>query len=116
MKGGGLMQLIAYGAQDVYLDYNSDNDLENNNELANRFNNLQTKINWYKFERPIKPTDRNNECPITLEKINLNDSYCLCLECNYNFDAKELKIALQTHNECPMCLSEWKSTIEYINK
>jgi hypothetical protein len=112
------MQLIAYGAQDAYItnDFNQ-YDFEYDNEFGNELNILQIKTkNWHKYERPIKSTDKNNECPITLEKINLNDTYCMCLECNYIFDAKELKIALLAHNECPMCLSEWKSTIEYVNK
>lgn len=124
MVGGGLMQLIAYGAQDIYLtsnysdnysDYDSDYDSDDN--LHQNMNNLQIDTkNWYQFDRPIKATDKNNECPITLEKIGPNESYCICAECNYIFNAEELKKALKTHNECPMCLSEWKSTIEYVNK
>jgi hypothetical protein len=123
MAGGGLLQLVAYGAQDVYFsdsDFNQ-SDFEYDNEFTNQLNNLNNRFNslnieWHKFERPIKSTDKNNECPITLEKINLNDTYCMCLDCNYIFNANGLKIALQTHNECPMCLSEWKSPIEYVNK
>ena len=99
---GGFMQLLTYGCQDLCL---TDNDFY-----------YYFEGNWCTFERSILPSDINNVCPITLEKINLNDTYCMCLECNYIFDAKELKIAIQTQHECPMCLSEWKLLIEYINK
>lgn len=120
---GGLMQLLAYGAQDVYLgatlnydtNFNSDSDYDYNfNNM--HLNNLTNTYNWYQFNRPIKKTDRNTECPITLEEINKGDTYCLCNTCNTLFDAKELKKTLRIKNECPICLAEWNAKIEYVNQ
>ena len=120
---GGLMQIVAYGAQDIDLhsDSNQDINFNINSDYDYNFNNMHLNnqintYNWYQFNRPIKKTDHNIECPITLEEINKGDTYCICNTCNTLFDAKELKKTLRTRNECPICLAEWNATIEYVNK
>ena len=115
---GGLMQLIAYGAQDVYLgnESYSDSDISVDNFNNMHLNNQINTYDWYQYNRPIKKTDRNTECPITLEEIKEGDTYCLCNTCNTLFDAKELKKTLRMKNECPICLAEWNAKIEYVNQ
>jgi hypothetical protein len=116
--GGGLMQLLAYGAQDVYL-YNDSNygpDIIVDNFNSINLNNLENTYNWYQYNRPIKKTDSNTECPITLEEINKSDSYCICNTCNTLFNSFALKKTLRVRNECPICLAEWNAKIEYVNQ
>jgi hypothetical protein len=95
MPGGGLMQLVAYGAQDQYLTgnpiitfwrttYRRHNNFDINGNQPNvQLNKIDNIDSWITIYRIIKETDRNIECPISLEIINTNRSYCICAECKY---------------------------------
>ena len=96
------------GSQDTYLlsryeDYTYDTD-----------NNDDTDIDWCIISKPLNSL-KNTECPITLSPIELNETYCVCDVCMYNFLNDVLKTALKNKYECPMCRSKWTNTYSYIN-
>lgn len=133
MPGGGLLQLVAYGSQDAYLTgnptitfwrttYRRHTNFNVNNNQANvyptvQLNQIDNIDSWITVYRIIKETDRNTECPISLEIINPNSQYCICAECKYNFSKNEIKTAFETHNQykCPMCRADWTDKTVYIN-
>jgi hypothetical protein len=132
---GSLSQLVAYGAQDVYLTgnpqttyfrtiyrrYTNFANIDNVNDFAN-IDNVNNFANLFDInEWPIElmlllETDRNIECPISLEIIKLDDQYCRCVQCKYNFSKNALISAFKNKRSCPMCRSDWKDKIVYINK
>ena len=113
---GSLMQLVAYGAADIYLlgnnsggsfDYIDDSDilLDNTNK-------------WTDEYRLILDTDRNRDCPVTMEPINNGETYCICSQCKYNFS--EIAITTIEKNkfnfDCPMCRTKWSDFTYYKNE
>ncbi len=121
------MQLVAYGAQDIYLTGNpqitfwrttyrrhtnfdpfgQNQQYEQNEYGENEFVNSYDINKWTIKYVIILETDRNIECPINLELIKLNDQYCKCSQCKYNFSKDALVEAFKTNNTCPMCRFEW---------
>lgn len=59
--------------------------------------------------------NRNIECPISFETIKLNDSYCTCSQCKYNFLKESIEIALKNKPNCPTCRAEWIDKTIYVN-
>jgi hypothetical protein len=74
--------------------------------------NIKSSISTYRL---LNIDDKNTDCPITLDKINLMDKYCKCSNCNYNFDYDCLLKHLDIKNNCPMCRFEWTCNEIYIN-
>jgi hypothetical protein len=135
MPGGGLMQLVAYGAQDAYLTGNpqvtffrttyrrytnfnpyNQNEYEQNQYEQNEFVNPYDINKWTIKYVIILETDRNMECPINLELIKLNDQYCRCTQCKHNFSKEALIESFKTNHTCPMCRAEWSDKTLYVNK
>jgi hypothetical protein len=130
---GALMQLVAYGAQDTFLTGNPQitffrTTYRRHTNFANvepldhvQFNDIEYE-NIYDINKwtikfvIILETDRNMECPINLEPINLNDQYCRCSQCKHNFSKEALVEAFKTNHTCPMCRSEWNDKTVYVNK
>jgi len=70
---------------------------------------------WISEYRLLNIDDKNVDCPITLDKINLMDKYCKCFNCNYNFNYDSLIKHLDIKNDCPLCRYEWTCKQIYIN-
>ncbi len=108
---GSLMQLVAYGAQDVYLNY--DITIHPYNYIKNKsLKNKQFKRK-YKF---ITDDDKNIECPISYQIIPYGSKYYQCICCKYNFSYKSIKhIGLK--NNCSVCKKKsWHNKTIYYNK
>jgi hypothetical protein len=100
---GGLINIFAYGAQDIYLT---------SNPTINFFH-----IQWSYEYRILSQEDRNTECPVTLEPIT--GDYATCDECKYNISLSVLDTLSHMRKDtfnCPMCRTKWTSTIIYINR
>lgn len=52
--------------------------------------------------------NKNDECPITLDKIQESELYMSCHQCKYNFSKNALFKHLHITPTCPMCRYEWK--------
>ena len=70
---------------------------------------------WVSIYRLLIKDDKNYDCPITLDKINVMDKYCICSNCNYNFNYDALLKHLDIKYNCPMCRSKWTNKEIYIN-
>jgi hypothetical protein len=88
---GGLMQLIAYGAQDIS-EYIFEQSIEWKNEIIS-------------FKIPKK-----TKCPITFDLINISNGVCKCLQCRNLFDYPAYKEWIDNNTTCPVCRT---SNIEY---
>src|SRR3990167_3326169 len=60
--------------------------------------------------------DKNITCPISFINIAKSYTYCKCTQCKFNFDADALQHWININNTCPMCRTQWKNNIIYINK
>ena len=91
---GGLYQLIMYGAQDIYLTGNINDNI-----------NGEEPVSWRlaKERNIILKLDEVNECCITYEIIEKDEFYAKCQQCRniMSYDAA-LKWIEMKHN-CPMC-------------
>ena len=140
MPGGGLMQLVAFGAQISYVNgtqmpfwstgtHRTARHGSHTNVVVNPMNDLTdlTDLTGLEIQNefdinkwPIKyiiilETDRNTECPINLEQIRTNDQYCKCNRCKYNFSKEALIESFNTKISCPMCREQWTDKTLYIN-
>ena len=72
---------------------------------------------WEYSSRIITEADRNKECPITMEEINIDQLYCNCAQCNYNisYNALEKIYTAKDIILCPMCRTNWTNTVIYVN-
>ena len=108
---GGLMQLVAYGAQDVYLE-----NLVNwrNNRYQNPyFREIEERVypvlNQPGFDEPINYVFWNSrlkngtECPIMMCPINRGDKYTQCYQCKKAFDWGSMVLWLRDNSTCPHC-------------
>jgi hypothetical protein len=94
---------------------------DNSNYMVN--NNFSAKLNKstdivWKTEHKLMNNCRGTMCPITYNEINLNESYCTCTVCKYNFSGQEFcnYIKSSTNKRCPMCKSQWTNWTMYINQ
>ena len=95
------MQLVAYGAMDIYLTCEPQTTYRRHNNITkNRLICNKDKL----------------FCSIEHEYININDKYQHCSNCNNNFCNDSIIKWLNIKNSCPMCRNEWKESIIYINK
>lgn len=132
MVGGALMQLVAYGSQDVYLT-NTNNNFYNNVKKSKytkpikeyklpSYNDKEwvttyskkykaIKIIWDTECRLLDKNAKNTCCPISNQEIRNKFEYISCNECNYNFLKNPLQKALSYSNTCPLCRTEWKNYV-----
>lgn len=128
LKNGGLMQLVAYGAQDVYLNGNS--NITFFTVQYRRYPNFSTELldNCHNMiyldyldhnkKTPViinKHIIGYNICPITQSKIKENELYMTCDICHCNYLKDSLDLWLENHNNCPNCRGNWTSKIIYKN-
>jgi hypothetical protein len=59
---------------------------------------------------------RNDTCPISYEKITQKNKYMTCHICHYNFLFESLSTWLIISENCPLCISKWKSKEIYVEK
>ena len=113
---GGLMQLIAYGAQDVYLEnpvngrnYRNGNPYfraieERVNRVLNpRYNNRHPAFDESRVIFQNSRLKNGTECLITLCPINRGDKYTRCYQCKKVFDWGSMVLWLRDHSGCPHC-------------
>jgi hypothetical protein len=137
---GGLMQLIAYGALDVYLPtFTINNNRDNNNYCNNNtiiddsktikenFNNLRRMvdpiikthkniINNINLTNPyIIPVLKNTECPITYSEITGNFIECTVCKTCYDYTNTEVITWFNSHRNCSICRGKIDKTIKNIN-
>ena len=66
--------------------------------------------------RLITKSDRNIDCPISLDKIYIGDKYTRCKTCKYNFSKKQCDIMYENRLfNCPMCRNNTFGDQLYIN-
>ena len=74
-------------------------------------------MNWQFKPRIIIDSDRNKECPISLECIDTNEMYCQCNQCKYNIKHTAIKHLFKTKPviKCPICRNVWDQKTVYAN-
>ena len=129
MPGGGLMQLVAYGAQDVYLT--------GNNNIT--FYGVQYRRHTNFAMESINIEDNNidpiiipvreiiimynlldqisgiNICVISLEPIEENGEYWNCTTCNKVVTWEAAEIWISQHKTCPHCRQSVGLDTKYVN-
>jgi hypothetical protein len=90
------------------------NNITINNPIMSPLGN---NIVW-KYLDKLLDTTRNTLCPITYNEIKLNDKYCVCTECKYNFEGTIFKEYIEeiSNKRCSMCRSKWTNWTIYTNK
>jgi hypothetical protein len=124
MSGGGLMQLIAYGAQDVYLTapqqityfrltYQSRTNFAP--ETIPNYDSIVTPSSITEPTIVYKLLIANTECIITYIVIETNAAYWECDTCNkvVTWDAASLWIS--GHKNCPHCRCDSTLDKKHIN-
>ena len=74
--------------------------------------------NWLYVSKQITSSDINNECPISLDPIKINEWYSKCNQCNYNisFNSFYQMVSKNTNTiTCPICRRIWYNKIFYLN-
>ena len=127
MVGGGLLQLVAYGAQDIYLtgniNYSYNKKIKitkipsfDNPRWSSSTNSLNKSSNIWDSEcRKLGKDAKNDICPISFCEIKEKSEYIYCTQCNYNFLKEPIQKALSYSNTCPLCRTEWKNYIVSYN-
>ena len=64
----------------------------------------------WKIVNKLLDLDKDNICPISYKKIELNDNYCTCSTCSNSFKADALIKWVKKNKPCPMCRSLWTET------
>ena len=127
------MQLVAYGAQDVYLTgsnpiptffsttfyrhqnfaLNINNDTENNNIEPTPILIQKPEI-IIKYLR-LEPDGGNNQCVISLELIEENGEYWQCNTCNKVVTWETAELWISQHKTCPYCRQSAGLDTKYVN-
>lgn len=110
------MQLVAYGAQDVYLENPVPVNWRNNRNGNPYFRELDELVDHRlnpQYNRPAFDETKaifrksglknGTECLITLCPINRGDKYTRCYQCKQVFDWGSMVLWLQDHPGCPHC-------------
>ena len=113
---GGLMQLVNYGAQDIYLlSGNTHNIFTHSAYNPINSSTDENNLMWSTLNKIIN-LEKNDECPISNISFISECSYCICYICKYNIDADTLKKCFQFNDKkCPMCRSKWTDFNIYKN-
>lgn len=144
MPMGGLMQLVAYGAQDIYLSGRPQITFNMNRQRHQTFSlstnetkkvtiemdprqklryMLEPLLDMHKKvvrkldlnETFIVPVLRNTECPITYSEIT--DDFIECKVCKicYNYSDENVIKWFHSHNKCSLCRGEIDKTLKNIH-
>ena len=137
-----LLQLVAYGAQDIYLGENTNTIFSN--VTYNRYNDftltkeeticpiksrqiISKKINTLllthifiikniNINEPIViPMLKNIECPITYNDITNDFIECSVCKICYDYSYEEVQEWHYKYNKCSICRSEMNKTIKNIH-
>ena len=134
-----LLQLVAYGAQDIYLGGGSNVSFHNvtyrrhesftissETDKAKKMNlrqmlrnmlcihnNVTKKINL--AEPFIVPLLKNTECPITFTEISGDFIECTVCKICYNFSDENVKKWFKTHSKCSLCRGAMNKTVKNIH-
>lgn len=101
---GGLMQLVAYGAQDIYLTGNTNNTILQpyyESEYNHDYDNI-----LYLTEDLIE-IDRYEECIISLEQIQNNENIAKCSQCKKIVKYNVMQQWFNENESCPHCRGEY---------
>jgi hypothetical protein len=94
---GGIMQLITYGALDIYF-------------TENNIQNTSITLEW---EYVNKKLDSIVNCPVTF--YDIKEEYICCLICNKIFDIEVKDMWIDIKKNCPYCRQEWSNYVIYKN-
>lgn len=99
---GGLIQLVMYGAQDIYL---TGADIPQQQQHR-------------RLREPEPPTDRSlpreDPCPITFEPFNPGNIYAECQQCHHCFHSDAIRRSLEVAGwKCPMCRTPWEEQLTF---
>jgi hypothetical protein len=76
-------------------------------------NDLFVNTQFTEQYRFIDNDDKNLECPVSYELIEIDDKYYKCSQCKYNINYNSVSKNL---NNCPMCrFQNWNDNVIYIN-
>ena len=92
------------GCQDTYYESECESESESESEEPTK--------------RMILDKDKNQECPLTLSKIDKGEKYCICPICRYNFSTDAiLQIKDRINLKCPLCRCPWimSKMLVYVN-
>ena len=101
---GSLMQLVAYGAQDIYLTGNTNNTILQpyyESEYNHDYDNI-----LYLTEDLIE-IDRYEECIISLEQIQNNENIAKCSQCKKITKYTIMQQWFNENESCPHCRGEY---------
>jgi hypothetical protein len=127
------MQLVAYGAQDIYITGNNpnptfyrttayrhqnfalniNNDTENNNIEPTPIPIQKPKI--VSIYQQLDSEGGNNQCVISLEPIEENGEYWQCNTCNKVVTWEAAEIWISQHKTCPYCRQSAGLDAMYVN-
>lgn len=108
--GGGLMQLVAYGAQDIYLTGNDQIRFRENGQLL-VFSELDEKTieaNFFDEYNKRLEVLSNDDCIICCECMT-GDKAIDCICCKKIFHVKCVGTWTKNKNTCPHCRTPWKN-------
>jgi uncharacterized CHY-type Zn-finger protein len=104
---GALMQMIAYGARDIYLDRPNINRPNINRPLLNTYNKT--------FEWDIKYVEEIDIedviCSVTMNEIK--NKHIKCGTCSKIFDLEVKKSWIHEKDNCPYCRQKWNNYYIY---
>ena len=104
---GGLMQLVAYGAQDRFLTGNSSvRRYSSPSSLATSVTPEQHDNILYLTEELIE-IDRYEECIISLEQIQNNENIAKCSQCKKITKYTIMQRWFNENESCPHCRGEY---------
>jgi hypothetical protein len=103
---GDLMQLVAYGAQDIYLTGSGDFNWPYQPAIRQRQEPEPPT------DRPLPPNRKEDPCPITFEPFNPADIYAECSQCHHCFHSDAIRQSLDRVGwKCPMCRATWEDRL-----
>ena len=103
--GGGLMQFVNYGAQDIYLDGNP--QITYFKFTYSRYGDLP--LDEIIVEIKDVEIKKGEYCIISLDEFVNNDLIQICYNCKKMFKDDIINQHLVNHHNCPYCTLAWKA-------
>lgn len=104
MSAGGLMQLVAYGAQDIYLTNNPQTTFDNMTRI--RYSTFVPRI---QTQLECHAAIKSNYCPICCDNIEINDKIHTTI-CSHTYHhqclSKYVEHLNKSNYNCPLCRTE----------
>lgn len=107
---GGLLELIAYGASDIY---ESEGNID---DFYNDWVSMYDELVENDKEIVMVKLKNNVECSIMMSIIEEGARYMKCNKCLNNFSYVNIRKWLGGNNSCPMCRSNWENNNIYQNQ